>query len=158
EFGKEEDAETALRQALKLRTELATQFGNALEYRRELARTYNDLGCLLDRREKDAGAEKAYRQALGLEEKLVKDSGAKPVYRQTRARTGAAVGGCLRKHNRCVEAEEVLNRAVKIQEDLCSTFSHPRLRRELADSYQGLGKVLADLKRETEAEAAFRRG
>src|SRR5262249_31055557 len=137
---------------------LAMQFGNALEYRRELAGTYHDLGCLLDRREKGADAEQAYRQALGLEEKLVKDSGAKPVYRQTLARTCAALGGFLRKHDRCVEARAVLNRAVKIQEDLLHRSSRPGLRRQLADSYQGLGVVLAELKRETEAEAAFRRG
>jgi tetratricopeptide (TPR) repeat protein len=155
EIGEERDAETTFHKALDLRTDLAKEFPLVLEYRRELAASHNDLGFLLERQENYGDAEKSYQQALELEEQVVAESGDLAPYRQGLARTRSALAGLLRKQQRFDEAEELLNQAVKSQEILLQEYPGPRSRRQLADSFHGLGIVLTELNRETEAETAF---
>jgi eukaryotic-like serine/threonine-protein kinase len=155
ELGKEAEAETALRRTLDLRAGLVKQFPRAGEYRSELARTYHDLGFLLEGQEKYADAEKAYGQALKLEEKLVTESRGLVPYRQGLARTRSVLGGLLRKQKRYAEAEKEYHEALKVQERLVEEAPVPRVRRNLADSYHGLGIVLAGLGKGPEAEKAF---
>ena len=70
-LGKQAEAETALRRGIELRTKLAEDSPDNLDYLGELAINYNDLGALREPQHNYAEAQQNYRICLGLMEKLV---------------------------------------------------------------------------------------
>jgi tetratricopeptide (TPR) repeat protein len=154
-LGKRAEAETALRRALDLRKKLADDFPKVAAYRQELAVSNSDLANLLRRQRKYADAVKAYRQAVSLNEQLATAS---PTYRPALARSRCNLAFLLRERGEyAAEAEELFRQALSVQEKRVAEFPVvPRGRVELADSYHGLGPVLARLRKPEEAEKALR--
>ena len=156
-MGQEKKAEEAFREGIELRTRLARESRADTKYRSELAHNYNDLANLLQRREDYAGAAKAYDKALEVQETVVADAGDTPAHRGL-ARIRSNVGQLLRMQGKCADAEKRYEQAIRVQEEYRDRPpALPRTRRELADSYHGLGIVRAELRRMDEAEKLFRR-
>jgi serine/threonine protein kinase/tetratricopeptide (TPR) repeat protein len=154
ELGKRVEAETALRRALDLRKRLAGDFPKVAAYRWALAISCNDLGNLLRFQKKYADAEAAFRHAVSLNEQLATES---PTYQPALARSRSHLATLLRERGEYAEAKELYRQALGVQEKRVIEFpALPKGRRELADSYHGLGLVLAGLRRLEEGERAFR--
>jgi serine/threonine protein kinase/Tfp pilus assembly protein PilF len=154
ELGKQPEAATAFRRAIALCQQLADDCPEVTSYRGELAASYNNLGTVLRRQRKYDDAEKLYRRAVELNERLAAESA---TYRPALANWRAHLGDLLWDQARYAEAEECFRQALPLQQKQVEEFpAAPRGRRELAETYNGLGRVLTQLDRPDEAEVAFR--
>jgi serine/threonine protein kinase/tetratricopeptide (TPR) repeat protein len=136
------EAETAFQRAIALRRQLAEDFPDVLSYRAELATDYHDLGFLLWRERKYESAEEEHRRGLELTVQL---AAASPAYRPALGRSRARLGEVLREQQRFAEAEELFRGAVSAQQMPGGEWpATPKSRRQLAESYTGLGIVLLE--------------
>jgi eukaryotic-like serine/threonine-protein kinase len=90
---------------LDLQRRLAADFPNRPEFRRELARTNNDLGVLLHETGRLEEAEASYGVALDLQRQLAADFPSRTEFRQELAASHNNLGDLLRGTGRLKEAE-----------------------------------------------------
>jgi serine/threonine protein kinase/Flp pilus assembly protein TadD len=153
ELVKYAEAEPAFRRVIALSQQLADGFPNVTSYRLQLATGYNNLGSVLRRQRKYDDAEQPYLQALELHDRLAAESAA---YRPALAKMRSNLAQLYWDQARYKEAEECFLQALPVQQKQVAEFpAAPRGRRELAETYNGLGRVLTQLGKPDEAEAAF---
>jgi serine/threonine protein kinase/Flp pilus assembly protein TadD len=151
-LGELPEAETAFREAIALQKELAAEFPDRRDIRRELGQSYHNLGMLLwpiDRREE---AEEAEREAIALARQLTAESN-EPQYRQDLAKSEASLGAYFFKALRFEEAEEHFREALAIALQLAhdcpdvADYHH-----EVFLNYYDVGFLLSATNRPEEAE------
>jgi len=94
---------------------------DVLQYRHDLARSYNNLGELL-KSTQPAESEKSTRRAIEIYEKLVSDVPDVPAYRQALAASLSNLGFILVSTGQAPAAEAAYNRAIDIDEKLSKAF------------------------------------
>jgi serine/threonine protein kinase len=152
--GREQQARAAYQRALTLQKELAARDGRA-EYRRDLARTCNNLGKLLWQTGQRPAALQAFEQSLDVTRQLARDFPHEPVYSWDLARAHNNRASALRKA-RPDQAERAYQEAEKILADLAADFpTVPRYQRERAAVCANLGRLLHRQRRTVAAEAAL---
>src|SRR5262249_27121408 len=133
-------------------TKLVADFPAIPVYRQDLARTYFNLGTLLQEA-KPGGAEKAYRRALELREKLVSDSPGHIPYQSDLALVENNLGVVLRGRGGVAEALRLARAAVGHERRAIQGNPRPpRYPLFLAEHYQVLAETL--LPQGEHAEAA----
>jgi tetratricopeptide (TPR) repeat protein/tRNA A-37 threonylcarbamoyl transferase component Bud32 len=155
--GKLLEAEAAYQDALLQQRELAAGFPLVPAYRRDLARTLNNIGLLrrsLGRRD----WESPIREAVGLQRKLVEEPDSLPGFRRDLAHSLSNLGTFLRDNNQTEEAEAAYSEAAVMLGRLSNEFPLlPEYRQELAAVQSNLGMMLlSDPRRYGKAESAFR--
>ena len=163
--GLQEDAVAAIRVATDEYMALAAEFPNEPKYRWSLALNLSSLGSILADLGQRADAEKHYRQALEIHEVLVVQFPAERFYRSSSARCHFRLGNLLDDDRKCTLAQEQFRKALTIQEELIADrpsepFMKPIVnmeRRELADSYDGLGRSLIRSGQAGAAEEYYRK-
>jgi len=156
-LGQAADAETANRDALAIRKQLAADFPTVVPYRKDLATSYNNLGALLVATGRAREAETAYRDAVGIQKQLAADFPTATAYRYDLAGSQSNLGLLLANTGRPKEAETAYRDALAIQKLLATDFpTVPAYRHELARCHSNLGVLFADTGRPKEAETAFR--
>jgi serine/threonine protein kinase len=127
-------------------------------YRRELARTYNNIAVLFQADPRRiAEAEAAYDQVRTLLEALVRDFPSVPDYRNDLGMCYANQAMLQRSLRQLDAALGSFERALAVQRALVRDFPEVAdFRQRLARTLFSLGNCLRDLKREGEAAAAYR--
>jgi serine/threonine protein kinase/tetratricopeptide (TPR) repeat protein len=157
EAGRLAEAEKAIREALKLQTELAVRSPDDDGKQLTLARIYDSLGAVLFEARRYQESVEARRQALGRFERLVARDPKNAQYRDQMASTLAALGAPLRKMERLDEAEKVVRRALECQHQLPPEQQRrPGHRGQRAANHYSLGQLLWLTGRFEGAEQAFR--
>jgi tetratricopeptide (TPR) repeat protein len=148
-------AEAGYRDALALQQELVAAFPRRPDYRRALARTFNNLGILLWKTGRPE-ALAAFRQSQEEGARLVKEFPDEPVYRWDLARAHNNYAGRLLA-SKPQDAERAYYAARDILAGLAADFpTAPRYRRELAGVCTNLGRLLRGQRRSDLAEASLR--
>jgi serine/threonine protein kinase/tetratricopeptide (TPR) repeat protein len=157
ELGQEVEAESSFRRSLQLRQELADQFrGLNSYYRLALARIHSDLANLLRQRKQFAESESAYREVI---RELSKRPAQPDVLTEDLwllAHCRSNLGTLLWEQGRLGEAQEEYRLALKFQEEQVARSPITESRRELADTYYGLGIVLSELSKQPDGEQTLR--
>jgi tetratricopeptide (TPR) repeat protein len=155
-LGSLEEARPAFHSAVALWQELSDDYPGVPDYRKGLARSYNELGLLLAARGWHREAEDGYRKALALYRQLAEDSTV-PDYRRELAGTQNNLGNLLKNTGGLKEAEVHLVDARTVCKELAGQFpTEPSYRQRLADSHNNLGILLWDTGQLKDAEEAFR--
>ncbi|HLN27876.1 MAG TPA: serine/threonine-protein kinase, partial [Gemmataceae bacterium] len=143
-LGQAADAETANRDALAIRKQLAADFPTVVPYRKDLATSYNNLGALLVATGRAREAETAYRDAVGIQKQLAADFPTATAYRYDLAGSQSNLGLLLANTGRPKEAETAYRDALAIQKLLATDFpTVPAYRHELARCHSNLGVLFA---------------
>ena len=160
-----DDHKRFLRQALKAYEQFAADTGQAEQSRAGVARAAYRVGQIRQRMGATAEATTAYRQAVTLFERLIDDFPATPAYRRNLATTNRFLGALL--HLRGDQAgaraayeaaRTAYEQAVVALEPQTRDFPKvPEHRQDLANSHNGLGIVLFELKEWAAARAAYER-
>ena len=115
------------------------------EYRKDLARSHNNLGILLNNLGKRPEAEEQYRKALAIQEKLAAEFPAVPDYRKDLAPSHNNLGILLAGLGKRPEAEEQYRKALAIQEKLVAEFpAVPQYRVDLGGGCCNFGILVRD--------------
>src|SRR5262249_18105622 len=154
--GKQKEAEAAYQEAQREQQALAKAFLLVAGYRRDLARTLNNLG-ILRRTLGRPDWEEPISVAVGLQRKLVEESPQAAGPRRELARSLSNLGTQLRENGKIPAAEEAYRESIRLLVRLRADFpTVPDYRQELAAVQSNLGLLLqADPNRLAEAEAAF---
>jgi tetratricopeptide (TPR) repeat protein/tRNA A-37 threonylcarbamoyl transferase component Bud32/ribosomal protein S27E len=120
--GRQEEAEQHYRAALTHQTRLVQDPQSTPEMRRELTRTYNNLGILLMETNRLSEAEPAFRQAIAGLEQLMVEFPAVPEYQADLARTFINVGILRKGQQKTEAAEEAYQRAAELLGALRSSY------------------------------------
>jgi tetratricopeptide (TPR) repeat protein len=158
-LGRDAEAEEAYGRAATLFQDLAAEFPNVADYRRDLAANQDRLGDLLRKQaRRPQEAERAHRQALALYEKLADDFPGVPAYRANVANTYNLIGVVLQS-TQPGEAERAFHQAIAVSGKLVDEApSDPGYGRVLIESYVNLGRLLFQVAgRPEEAEKAWRK-
>lgn len=155
-----ENAEEAYRLGIAHLSELVEEYPDDPRYQQELANCYNGLGELL-REESATSAMQSYDQALALQERLVGRFPHQIEYQRELARTLNNRGIVLGRLGSVEAAGQDFERAIVQYESLKDgDDSEPPFRndcmRELAWSYNNLGKLLASSGNRPQAEENYR--
>src|SRR5207253_2412243 len=143
------EAEEAYGRALSLQKELAALPGRP-DCRRELGRTYNNLGILLATRGAPAAVDQVLQQALEVRRQLAHDFPDVPLYQWDLARTCNNRATWLERTNP-QEAEKAYRDVLAILAVLAADYPRvPRYRQELAAGHNNLGRLLRDQHRTAE--------
>jgi len=155
EAGKNEEAVTSCREAIKILAQLAVSYPAQPQYRSEVAHSYSNLSMMLNALGRHAEAIAACREAL-----KTQLAAGFPKDRNNRAQvaqTHNALGALLRDTGKPADAAAAFRDALKIRGQLAADFpSVPDYRRELAESHHNLGAVLGESGQLKQAEAAYR--
>jgi serine/threonine protein kinase/tetratricopeptide (TPR) repeat protein len=144
------EAETVLRESLRLLDLQDDEARGAPEYRRDRAKTLFYLGALLDPlRGREREAEDAYRQAIGVQQELASSSG-QPDDRRRLARYHNNLGRFLWIHKQLQEALNAFDEALALHRRLVTDSNEPLYRLDLARDYNNRGAT-----RPPEAEASY---
>jgi serine/threonine protein kinase/Tfp pilus assembly protein PilF len=158
QLGRREEARPEYERAAAIREKLVADFPAVPDYRRDLARSHNNLGNLLADLGKGAEAEQQFRKALAIQEKLAADFPAVPEYRRDLARSHNNLGLVLKELGKRAEAEKQHRQALDIWEKVAADFpAVPEYRSELASSHNNLGVLLAGLGKGAEAQQQYRK-
>jgi tetratricopeptide (TPR) repeat protein len=137
--------------------QLTDDFPGRPDYRLDLARSFGNLGDLLDNTGRPREAEAAYSDALALLKQLTDDFPGRPDYRYHLAKSHSSLGVLLANAGRPREAEAAFRDALALRKELAADFPvRPDYRNELAASHNNLGVLLTRTGRPREAEAAYR--
>jgi serine/threonine-protein kinase len=147
-----EPAELSYRAAIKQWEQLAAEHPQVPEYRRELARSHNDLGIVLLNVGKSNDAEREYRAALKEQERLVAEHPQVPEYRRELARSHNSLGILLMNVGKSNDAEREYRAALKEQERLVAEHPQvPDFHNELAGTLVNIANVRMTAKQPAEA-------
>jgi tetratricopeptide (TPR) repeat protein len=116
--GRPDAAEKHFRRALAIQLELARQPNCTSEVRRELTRTYNNLGILLMDTDRTVEAAELLRRAADSLEVLVNEHSDVATYQADLARTLINIGVLSRKQNNTPEAERAYQLAISMLDQL----------------------------------------
>ncbi|HVA45771.1 MAG TPA: protein kinase [Pirellulales bacterium] len=156
-LGRNDEADSAYRDALAIQKKLAAESPTVSEYRENLAKTHNASGVLLARLGKRDEAEVAFRAALAIHEKLAADFPTVPDYRWGLAAARTNLGTAMKQEGKHDEAEAAYRAALRVLEKLAADFpAVPTYRHNLAMTRNNLASVLDDQGKLAEAEAACR--
>ncbi|MCS6976411.1 MAG: serine/threonine-protein kinase [Gemmatales bacterium] len=152
------EAFAAFEEARKLQRELVASPATRPAYRRELARTCNNIAVLLQadpRRLPEAEA--AFAEVRELLQGLVRDFPSVPDYRNDLGMCLANQAMLMRSLRRFDEALAFFDQALQVQRDLIREFPETAdYRQRLARSLLSLGNSYRDLRRYGDAETAYR--
>ena len=155
-LGEMKEGETALADGLALYKQLAVEFPNRPEFRRELARSQHILGQLFFNTDRLKEAETAYADALAIQKPLVAEFPSGPEFRQELARSHNSLGILLATTGRIKQAETAYTDALAIQKPLAAEYPiRPEFHQELATSHMNLGILFKETNRPKEAETAY---
>jgi serine/threonine-protein kinase len=140
-------AEATYRRGRSLSQELLGDFTNnspqQREYRKELGRSYYNLGIAFEHLDKFDDAAKEHQQAIAIFRELLALDATNPSYRKHLARGYLNLGPVL--HQKPAESERVLQEAVHIYTELHKQDVHNSdLRHELALAHNNLGHLHVD--------------
>ena len=140
ELGQSTRAESAFREALGLREQLAAESPTA-RHRRDLAGSLNNLGLLLNEfGKRPDDAKRAYQRALTIRKELADEFPAVAYYRQDLAAGHNTLGALFLELGQLDEAEENHQRALDLRQKLADVRGdRPECRRELASSFYSVG-------------------
>jgi tetratricopeptide (TPR) repeat protein len=152
------DAEQAFARAAHLQEKLVERFGEVPTYRRELARTWNNLAGLYQQTDRRQLSEKTYMKSLEAKRQLTKDFPKVPIYRHELAGTWYNLGIVLQKdRSRLAQAEAAYQEALSIRRQLVRENSRvPDYRYRLALVYRNLGSLLSKRHQGLQAEPHLR--
>jgi len=151
-LGEHEQAEKALRSAQTVFTDLANLYPKVVEYRRERATAFNNLGELLRDTGRAVLAEAAFREALGARRYLADVFPQKPEYQQELAQSFNNLGLALETLGRVRDAESAFHDSEKLQAVLHAGYPNvPDYAKELARSHNNRAKAFAVLGKTTDA-------
>jgi len=153
-LGKNDLAEEAYGQAIRLLGPLAQSAPTISKYRDHLAHSFNYLGEALRMAGHREEAKEAYVQALELLQELALQYPEAPAYQQKLSRTVYNLG-ILSADSSPKEAEKLYHQAIATLEKLANQFPDvPAYHQDLARSYLNLGAVLCTTKCFQEAKEA----
>jgi serine/threonine-protein kinase len=156
-LGEFQHAQAAHREALGLRQQLVADYPARAEFIRDLAKSHNGLGLLLEATGRPNEAEAAYREALRLLKPLAADSPTDPELHSQMAANYNNLGILLWRTARLPEAEAAYRDALGLEKRLTADFPSRRdFGLSLAQGHNNLANLLVDAGRLTEAEAAYR--
>jgi tetratricopeptide (TPR) repeat protein len=149
--GQAKEAESLLRDALAIDSQLADQFPESIDYRAALASAYEALGRVLNATNRHHEATQAQRAALENYGRLV------ALYRnpfdEELGRTYAFMGFLHVELNQWREAEKTLHQAVTIGRQVAKEFpARPGPRIVLASTLSNLGMLLHNMQKDADAE------
>jgi serine/threonine protein kinase len=151
------EAEKLFLKAIELEEKLVTQFPDVPGYRRELARTWNNLAGLQNAAGDRVTAYETYRRSLELHRELARDFPKVPIYRHELAGTYYNLARVLEGRGKLPEAEDAYRSALIIRKDLARDFpAPPDYRHKLALVQRKLGSLLSRRRHSLEAEAHLR--
>lgn len=156
-LGRVDEAESALRAALRLKEGLADEFPDDPKFRWESARGHNNLGLLWKNLGRHDEAEAAFRTALKFQENLIPNFPGDPVRRNQLAGSHNNLGIVLKAQGKNEESETAHRAAQQFYGQLVAEF--PKVaahRNDLAMSLGNLANSLHKQDKNTEAEAAQR--
>jgi serine/threonine-protein kinase len=157
EMGDREGARSDYDQISAIFRRLATDFPTEPEYRKQLARSRNNLAVLLHDEGKSDEAATAYRDALQIRTQLAAGFPSVPQYRRELARSHINLGNLQYELGQPGEAGAAYRDALQILVQLATDFpAVPEYRQDLATSHNGLGVVLLSLGKGDQAETEFR--
>jgi tetratricopeptide (TPR) repeat protein len=128
-----------------------------LEYRRQIASCYVELGGLLRNGSQPKEVEEAYQKAIELLKHLTKEAPSRTDFRQQLSTSYHDLGILLYDTRRPKEAEEAYRAALEIRKQLVKDFpDRAGYRRDLTLTHNNLGNVMYTTGRLKEAEAEYR--
>jgi tetratricopeptide (TPR) repeat protein len=139
--GRPEKAETAYRDALALRKQLAADFPHRPDVRDDLAWSHNNLANLLRDIGRLEDAEGAYRDALALRKQLAGEFAQRPEFRRALAQGHSNLAELLSDTGRLKKAEAAFADALAIEQKLVADFQ------TVPDYHNDLAGVLGKLAR-----------
>jgi tetratricopeptide (TPR) repeat protein len=150
--GRADNAEADDNEALAIQKKLLAE-ADLPEIRRELAKTYNQLGIVLFSQRKPA-AEQAFRDAVDMQTKLTQQQPTVMLYQKELARTLNNLGNCLWEYKNPPAAEKSLRESLHIWQRLSADFPKiPEYRLEQTAVHTTLGTMLsADRPEQANAE------
>jgi serine/threonine protein kinase/tetratricopeptide (TPR) repeat protein len=157
-LGREQDAEAAQRQSIRIYVELIEEVPDSAPYRNGLARGFNDLGVFLWGAHQYAKAEDAFSQAIRLEEALVSDWPKEADYRQFLANMYHNLAALVCGRGDPARAEPAIRRAFALRQGLIDDSpGNEDYRNNFCKTVSVLGGVMVALGRHADAEQAFQR-
>jgi tetratricopeptide (TPR) repeat protein len=145
-------AKAALQQGIKLHETLVVKFPTVAEYRRDLARAYNDLTGVYLRTGQAKEAEETCRRAVALQENLAADFPSVAGYRHDLGASLTDLGYLYLRIGRRQEGEHALRKALAIFQAMAKR-KQPTLevRRELGRTLHSLARLSLEKKKLREA-------
>ena len=157
-LGQSEQAVSAYEQSILVLEELAADFENEAEYKRQIAISNNYMGvalCSLGRFEE---ALAVYERAAGLLEELMAEFGTEPDYLIPLSWVYRHRGIVLQRIGEIEEAEKIFRRTLAISQKLVDKQpAEPDYRRGLAIILESLGRLIGSKGRYEEAEQLVQR-
>ncbi len=154
--GRDEEAETALRDLVKREREMVAQAPDT-EIRNYLALSLTNLSNVAREKGKLPEAEALAREAVGLYQGLVAENPRERVARHGLARSLSSLATALAARGRHADAERMYREALKEHEPLAARSPNvPQIRHFLATTHAYLANLLRDTGRPREAEAGYR--
>ena len=158
EIGKAQEAETALRRAIKSWKELATEYPNVPGFQLEVAASQDHLGALYRDLRRRNEAKEMFCQALAILEPLTSKLPDQPKVRDVLGDTLNNLACVHGETGQSQEAEKLFRRALTLRQNLVNDYPNiPEYRRGLACVHHHLGFLLQPT-RTDEAEKAYRQG
>jgi serine/threonine protein kinase/tetratricopeptide (TPR) repeat protein len=154
--GRHHDAETTLRDALKLFEDMASASPQEPYLRQESAFTLRQLADVSRATARPAEAADCFRQAAALYEELADEAPNNSFYREEVAHTSIQLGTQLKEIGQIPEAAKRFHHAISTFQQLADDFPTSTHRRWLGESYEALGDFFRDCHRVNESERAYR--
>jgi serine/threonine protein kinase len=155
-LGEVQEAEQDYDQAVSIQKQLAADFPNRPEFRKQLAGSHTNRGILLRNTGRPQEAEQDLDQAVSLLKQLAADFPNRPEFRRSLANSHNNRGPLLFTTGRRQETEQDFDQAVSLLKQLAADFpNRPEFRGDLARSHISRGVLLRNLNRPREAERDY---
>ncbi len=155
-LGEPTEAEASYERAVAQYQQLANDFPDRPEFRRDLALSHGNLGLLFRANARLKDGEAAYTNCADILKQLTKEYPDRTEFRQALGRCYGNFGVLVRAAGRLKDAEAHYTNAVEVQKSLADEFpDRVEFRQDLARGYNNLGVLNTDAGQMWEAEAAF---
>lgn len=153
ELGHFAEAERALRQAIQLRQQLASDAGPVPSHQYDCAVSHHQLANLLSVHGRLPEAEISYRKALAIDVPLARDYGESPAFRLELASCRSDLGALHITRSRFEDAENELRESLVLLRGLGDELPEMKwCRLVMAETLDRLGRVYQNTDRPTEAD------
>jgi serine/threonine-protein kinase len=155
-LGEEKEAEAAYVEAIRWYEQLAREFPQRPEFRKDLGLAQSDLGVLLKHTGRLAQAETAFVESLAIRKQLVAECPTRPEYRRDVARSNQFLSALLGDTGRPKEAEATGAAALAERKELVAEYpERAEFRRDLAATLEAVGMQQHAKGQVKEAEQSF---